>query len=243
MRALILAAGRGTRLGALTATCPKPMLDLGGRPILDGIVTAIRDAGVREFVIVTGHLAERIESHFGDGSGFGVSIRWCRQDNPQGTGQAVNMARGLLGDVPFLMTYGDIVISLENYGEALREFERVPCDLLVGLNWVEDPAAGGAVYVDETNRVTRVIEKPPPGTSTTHWNSAGLMVFTPKIFTHTAALTPSARGEYELTDAMMGLLNSGALVRGMPLAGFWSDIGTPEDLRRTRETWEKDAQR
>ncbi|MBN1477251.1 NTP transferase domain-containing protein [Candidatus Sumerlaeota bacterium] len=237
MKALILAAGRGTRLGALTSDCPKPLLDLAGRPIIEWIIGSLRDAGVGEFVIVTGHLAERMESHLGDGSGLGITIQFLRQENPRGTGEAVNLARDLLRDGPFVMTYGDIVISPENCGAILRDFEEHPCDLLIGLNWVEDPTAGGAVYVDGDLRVMEFIEKPPPGTSTTHWNSAGLMVMTPAIFEHTAVLSPSARGELEISDAFQGMIEAGCTLRGFPLRGFWSDIGTPGDLQRTREVF------
>jgi NDP-sugar pyrophosphorylase family protein len=237
VKALILAAGKGTRLGALTADCPKPLLDLAGSPIIERIIGSLRDAGVGEFVVVTGYLAERMEVHLGDGSSMGISIRCIRQENPQGTGEAVSLARDLLSGEPFVMTYGDIVISPENYSAILRDFEEVPCDLLLGLNWMEDPAAGGAVYMDADSRVTEIIEKPAPGTSTTHWNSAGLMIMRPAIFEHTASLQPSARGEYELTDAIRGMIEAGCAVRGFPLRGFWSDIGTPEDLEKTREVF------
>ncbi len=236
MKALILAAGKGTRLGALTADCPKPLLDLDGRPIIDCLIESLRDdAGIREFVIITGHLAEKMEAHLGDGARLGVTIQCRRQENPQGTGEAVHMARDLLdGDEPFLMTYGDIVISPENYSAIVADFNARQCDLLLSLNWVEDPAAGGAIYIDDDHRVTRVVEKPPPGTSTTNWNSAGLMIFRPVIFEHTARLQPSPRGEYELTDAVTSMIAEGCNVRGFPLTGLWSDIGTPEDLERTR---------
>ena len=122
-QALILAAGRGTRLGALTADCPKPLLDLEGTPILERIVTALRDdAGVMDFVLITGHLREKIESHFGDGSRLGVNIRCVHQENPEGTGQAVHIARDALADSPFVMTYGDIVITPSNYGGIVDAF-------------------------------------------------------------------------------------------------------------------------
>jgi NDP-sugar pyrophosphorylase family protein len=234
VKALILTAGRGTRLGALTDQCPKPLLDLAGEPIIERIIGSLRDAGVGEFVVVTGYLAEKMEAHLGDGSGMGVTIRFIRQENPQGTGEAVGLARDLLRDGPFVMTYGDIVISPENYGAILRDFEEIPCDLLLGLNWMDDPSAGGAVTIDDDHRVTGIIEKPAPGTSSTHWNSAGLMIMRPAIFDHTAALEPSARGELELTDAIHGMIDAGCKLRGFPLKGFWSDIGTPEDLEKTR---------
>lgn len=236
MKALILAAGRGTRLGALTQSCPKPMLDLGGRPILEHIVSGIRDhASIREFVVVTGYLAERITAHFADGARLGVRIHFRHQPRQDGTGSAVHLARDLLGDAPFLLTWGDIVVSTPNYGGIVAAFQRAKCDAMLGLNWVDDPAAGAAVYLATGSRVTRIVEKPLPGQSTTHWNNAGLMVLHPAIFQHTARLTPSARGEHELPHAIEAWLRQGGDIRGYPLEGLWSDVGTPEDLARTRE--------
>jgi NDP-sugar pyrophosphorylase family protein len=250
MKALILAAGRGKRLGPLTADCPKPLLPLLDRPIIDEIIIALRDVGVHEFVVVTGYLGAMIEEHLGDGASLGVKIATIRQDPPQGTGQAVHLARSLLtgtghrasipdprSPIPFLMTYGDIVIAPENYAGIMADYANHPCDLLLGLNWMDDPAAGAAVTVGPGDRVLDIVEKPPPGAAATHWNSAGLMILRPVIFEHTAKLSPSPRGEYELTDAIRAMLASGCSVRAHPLRGFWSDIGTPEDLQRTRDFW------
>ncbi|KAA0240882.1 nucleotidyltransferase family protein [bacterium] len=235
VKALILAAGRGTRLGALTQSCPKPMLDLGGRPILEHIVSGIRDhAGIREFAVVTGYLAERITAHFGDGARLGVRIHFRHQPRQDGTGSAVHLARDLLGDAPFLLTWGDIVVSTPNYGGIVAAFQRAKCDAMLGLNWVEDPAAGAAVYLGNASRVTRIVEKPPPGTSSTRWNNAGFGVLGPAIWAEIERLAPSPRGEYELPRAIAALVASGANVRAVPVEGPWFDVGTPDDLAAAR---------
>src|SRR5207249_3223494 len=94
---------------------------------------------------------------------------------------------------------------------------------------------GGAVYVDGDHRIERIVEKPPRGTAKTHWNNAGIAVFRATVFDYAAAVKPSSRGEYEVPDAISAMLADGLAVYAFPLQGFWSDVGTPEDLMRAEE--------
>lgn len=215
---------------ALTTDTPKHMLPVAGRPMLEHVVTRLRDAGVRRLVILTGYLAEAIESCFGDGSPFGVQITYAHQPEPPGTGSAVHAARHAIGTEPFLTTFGDVLTSADSYRAILAHFASEPCDALIGLNWVEDPTNGAAVYLDRSGTIVRIVEKPPPGTSTTHWNQSGIFIFSPLIFDYTARLRPSPRGEYELTAALTAMLADGRTVRGHRISGIWCDVGRPEDL-------------
>ncbi len=221
-------------MGSLTATTPKPLLALHGRPIIEHILGGLHDAGITDAVIVTGYRGEQIETHLGDGAGVGVRLSYRRQDMAEdaarGTARALLLARDALGEQPFVLTWGDVVIDPSDYGALLAEFRRTPCDVLLTLNEVDDPWRGAAVYVDDHWRVTRLIEKPPRGTSRTRWNNAGVFVFTARIFPYLARLQPSTRGEYELPQAIAAMIADGCLVRALPLQGFWSDLGTPEDL-------------
>ncbi len=229
MKALILAAGRGTRLAPLTDDCPKPMLPIAGVPMVERIMAGIAQAaGVTEFVLVTGYRADVVQGHFGDGTSRGWRVEYVHQEVPLGVGAAVQCAHGPLQDAPFLMTYGDIMLDPENYAKFAKTN---PSDAraVVGLNWVDDPYRGAAVYMDADGRVSRMEEKPPRGTATTHWNNAGLFVFDPLIFDYTARLVPSARGERELPDALSAMISDGHSVLGLPLAGRWRDVGTLED--------------
>jgi UDP-N-acetylglucosamine diphosphorylase / glucose-1-phosphate thymidylyltransferase / UDP-N-acetylgalactosamine diphosphorylase / glucosamine-1-phosphate N-acetyltransferase / galactosamine-1-phosphate N-acetyltransferase len=238
MIALILAAGRGSRMKQLTSATPKHMLLVTGRPVLEHVVTRLRDAGMDRQVIVTGYLGEVIESYFGDGSRFGVRVDYARQPSPTGTGSAVHAAKAAISDSPFLMTFGDVLASTETYQAMANDFAADPCDALLALNWVEDPATGAAVYLDGQGRVTRIVEKPPQGQSHTHWNQSGVFVFSPVVFDYTARLVPSARGEYELTDATNAMLADGRNVRGHCIDGTWCDVGRPEDLGRAEQMLE-----
>jgi UDP-N-acetylglucosamine diphosphorylase / glucose-1-phosphate thymidylyltransferase / UDP-N-acetylgalactosamine diphosphorylase / glucosamine-1-phosphate N-acetyltransferase / galactosamine-1-phosphate N-acetyltransferase len=233
--ALVLAAGRGTRMKGLTEDLPKPMLRVAGRPLLEHIVVALRNAGIGRFVVVTGYHAERIERHFGDGGRLGVEIVYRRQEVQDGTARALLLGRDSIADRPFLLAWGDILAEPANYPALLATFrERQPSGLL-SVNWVEDPWRGGAVYVDGDHRIERIVEKPPPGTAETHWNNAGIAVFRSVVFDYAAAVKPSPRGEYEIPDAISAMLADGLALYAFPLRGFWSDIGTPEDLMRAEE--------
>ena len=106
--------------------------------------------------------------------------------------------------------------------------------MVLALTRVDDPYRGGAVYV-RNGRVARIVEKPPKGTSTTNFLSAGVYVFSNRIFDALAKLEPSARGEYDLTDAISEAVRDGKLVRCFAVPGFWRDVGRPEDLRPASE--------
>ncbi|HXG23381.1 MAG TPA: sugar phosphate nucleotidyltransferase, partial [Chthonomonadales bacterium] len=247
-RAVLLAAGRGTRLGTLTTDRPKPMIPVRGRPVLEYIVVGLRAAGICEFLLVVGYRAEAIQAHFGDGSPWGVKIDYAMQEVPTGTGAAMALARDFAGEEPILASYGDILTDYTHYRALLAEYAAAPCAAVIGINPVEDPSAGGAVY-REGKRVVRVVEKPPPGflgtprvqvpgsTAGSYWNLAGVSVYSPDLWPVLANIPRSPRGEYELTDAIQGLIAAGKEVRACEMTGFWSDVGTPEALAAAERAW------
>jgi len=231
--AVVLAAGRGIRLEPFTLDRPKPMIEVGSRPLLAYIVDSIRTAGIRRLAIVTGYLGYVIEEYFGDGHPFGIEIEYVRQEKIDGTGGAVRRVRERLGNEPFLLNFGDILIAPSNYQRIAYEFGQSPDASVLAVNYVDDPYRGAAVYWEEANRtITQIVEKPPQGQSTTHWNQAGLFAFTPDIHSYIERLPLSPRGEYELTAAIHAMLADGQPVRALPIEGLWSEIGTPDDLKR-----------
>lgn len=237
MIAVILAAGRGTRMGALTATTPKPLLRLRGRPIIEHILLGLAAAGVDEVVVVTGYRGEQIEAHLGTGARLGLRLSYARQVQAQGTARAVLLVRERIGPQPFVLSWGDIVVEPSAYPELLADYRRAPCSVLLAVNAMDDPWQGAAVYVDADLRVTQLIEKPARGTSHTRWNNAGIFVCAPTIFEYAERLAPSPRGEYELPQAIAAMIHDGQSVRAHPLRGFWSDLGTPADLAVAERTF------
>lgn len=236
MKAVILAAGRGSRLKELTDHTPKPMLIMrNGIPLLEMIVCGIRDAGVSEFVIITGYLGKQIREWFGDGSQLGIRIQYIEQKEINGTGGAVRSARSLLFDDVFVMSFGDILISPHNYKRLIETYQQNHAESVMMVNAVDDPYAGSAVYFDDTYRVEKIIEKPPKGTSASNWNQAGISLFEPVVFDYLEKIPLSARGEYEIVDAVQMMIHDGLQIRALPLEGFWSDIGSPDDVIMVRQ--------
>ena len=232
-KAVLLAAGRGTRMRELTDDVPKPMLPVHGRPILQHILEGLRAAGVSRFLLVVGYRAEVVREFFGNGSAFGVEIEYATQVVQDGTGRVVELARSFTDTDPFVLSYGDILVDPANYRRmALLESE----EAVISVKLNEDVSKGGAVFVNERFELTDLREKPKPGEPTSPWYNAGVYTFRPSIFEFTARLEKSPRGEYELTDAIRALAQSGRKVQAFELQGSWADVRDPEVLARLHAT-------
>ena len=226
-KAVLLAAGRGTRMRELTLDLPKPMLPVRGRPILDYIVEGLRAAGVEEVLIVVGYRADVVTGHFGDGTGHGVRVSYATQVTQDGTGRVVELAKEFAGGDGFILSYGDILIDPSNYRVLAAPGAE---EAIVTVKYSEDVSKGGAVFVNEAFDLVDLREKPKPGEPTSPWYNAGVYFFRPSIFEFTARLQKSVRGEYELTDAIRDLAHSGRRVRAYELSGDWADVRDPEVL-------------
>jgi dTDP-glucose pyrophosphorylase len=229
-RAVILAAGRGTRMRELTNDLPKPMIEVRGKPVLQHIVQGWRDAGVCRFLIIVGYHAETVRNFFANGRRHNVAIEYATQTVQDGTGRVVNLARDFTGGSPFVLSYGDILIGQENYKRVVDLSDDL--EAVITVTRGEDTSKGGAVFVNEQMELVDLREKPKPGEPTSPWYNAGLYAFRPSIFEFTEKLKPSPRGEYELTDAIRDLAHSGRKVRALELTGEWADVRDPEILAR-----------
>src|SRR5207248_2820344 len=229
-KAVFLAAGRGTRMRDLTADVPKPMIKVRGKPILLHIVEGLQSAGIKDFLIIIGYQGEMVREYFGDGTCFGLRISYATQTVQDGTGRVVELAREFVRTDSFILGYGDILIDSKNYQRLIVLNEETEAIVTVKRN--EDVSKGGAVFVNEAMEVTDVREKAKPGEPTSKWYNAGIYCFRPSIFQFTAKLQPSPRGEYELTDAIRALAQSGKKVQAIELEGEWADVRDPEILAR-----------
>lgn len=226
-KAVLLAAGKGTRMKELTSELPKPMLEVHGKPILLHIVEGLRAAGVTDFCIIVGYRADVVQDFFGDGSKFGVRVSYATQVVQDGTGRVVELAKKFAGSDAFVLSYGDILIDPKNY---TRLTDLGDAEGIVTVKHNEgEIAKGGCVVVNDRFELTDLIEK-PDGPAPSPWYNAGVYTFRPSIFEFTAKLKLSKRGEYELTDAIRELAQSGKLVRVVELSGDWADVRDPEVL-------------
>jgi len=227
-KAVVLAAGRGTRMRDLTNELPKPMIAVRGKPILQHIVEGLRGAGVKRVLVVVGYRADVVRQALGAGSGLGVGIEYVTQEVQDGTGKVVELARDFVGRDPFVLVYGDIIVDPANYQRLVRL--EPDAEAIVSVKQNEDVSKGGAVFLNEQFELIDLREKPQPGEPTSPWYNAGLYAFRPSIFDFTARLERSPRGEFELTDAIRALAQSGKKVRALELSGDWFDVRDPEVL-------------
>ncbi|HVP96566.1 bifunctional sugar-1-phosphate nucleotidylyltransferase/acetyltransferase [Methanoregula sp.] len=219
MECIVLAAGEGKRMRPLTARRPKVMLPVANRPMMEHLVLAARDAGIRDFVFVVGYGEREVRSHFGDGSRFGIHVRYAPQRQQAGTADALRSAQDLVS-CPFLALNGDMILSSADIIHMMKT--PAPC---MGTSTTDHPWDFGVVLV-ENDRVTSLEEKSKRPKSNTI--NAGAYHFTPDIFDLLAGVSLSSRGELELTDAL-GIIIGSKRLGAVPLS-TWLDIGYPWDL-------------
>lgn len=228
VKGVVLAGGTGSRLRPLTYTMPKQMIPVGGVPVLEHAITDLRDAGVTEIGVVLGeHWHDEIKEYFGDGSEFDVDLTYIYQGEPLGLGHAVGCTEQFVGDNPFVLFLGDDLIQ-GDLSELVERFDPSVYAGATAVKSVADPSRYGVVELDESDDVVGTVEKPddPP----TDLAAVGVFVLTPEIFDEIATLSPSWRGELELSDAIDGLLTGETRFQRHVVDGWWYDVGTPEDV-------------
>lgn len=227
---VILAAGEGKRMRPLTGSRPKVMLPLAGRPMLEHLVIAARDAGIREFIFVVGYGEASVRNHFGDGEALGVSIRYVTQKRQRGTGDAVLTVSDLI-QTRFLLLNGDMILTKTDISNMLTS--QAPS---MGVYSSSHPEDYGVVTLSG-DRISGLEEKSIKPKS--DQINAGMYLFDPDIFSRLQTITPSPRGELELTDALIPYIADGTL-RGVILEN-WADMGSPWDLLGVHEEMMKEV--
>jgi dTDP-glucose pyrophosphorylase len=242
MKAVILAAGKGTRMRELTSGVPKPMLKVWGNPILEHIIQGLAAASINEIFIVTGYRAETIETYFGNGEKWGLNLSYGRQPTRDGTGKAPEVAKDFVGASDFLLTYGDILVKPETYQRMVQRFRESDFAGLLTVIRGADVTKGAVVLFDSAFCLTQLVEKPTAAQladlqqagclqpSAPFWYNAGIYIFRPLLFNFTACLQKSPRGEYELTDAICAMRAAGHRLAGLEIEGRWVDVRDPEVL-------------
>lgn len=223
--ALILAAGKGTRMWPLTENNPKPLLPIGGLPIIERQIYELKKIGVENIHILIGYQMKDISDKLKNGKEYGVHINYITQEEQKGTGHAVVQAKGIIED-RFYCINGDMIINAEN----LRNLNQDNDHLAMMVTEVEDCSNFGVVE-SQNNYLVSIIEKGVKGKGTVN---AGSYIFDKRIFKAIDGIGKSIRGEYELTDALQSIAEEIRIVNHI---GFWKDIGSPWDLITANEIY------
>ncbi len=226
MKGLILSGGKGTRLRPLTYTAAKQLVPVANKPVLFYAIEDLVASGITDIGIVVGDTAAQIEDAVGDGTCFGAHVTYIPQDRPGGLAHAVATARAFLGRDRFVMYLGDNFIR-EGIASLVQDFETSEASARVLLYRVPNPSQVGVAVLDG-DRIVRLVEKPQ------EWVSdlaiVGVYMFDHHIFEAVDSITPSARGELEITDAMQWLLDHGYHLQPHVLEGYWIDTGKMKDM-------------
>lgn len=229
---MLLAAGLGSRLRPWTDDRPKCMVEVAGRPLIDWTIDWLRTQGITELVINLHHRPEALTAHLADGRRLGLSIEYSLEERLHGTAGAVAVASGLLGPDRFLVVYADNLMQCD-LRRVVDQHLASSAAMTVALHRRTDVSGSGVAEVGTDGFIQRFVEKPAPGTTTSHWVSAGLLVCEPAVLGYIPSDQPSDFGR----DVIPAMVSAGERVRGYRLSDperlLWID--TPRDLARTEQ--------
>jgi len=226
MKAIILAAGQGTRLRPVTLTMPKPLVPVANKRLIEYAIDTIKGAGISEIGIVVNNLDSPIVKTFGNGEKLGVKLTFIVQEEQLGLAHAANLCRPFVGDEPFAMFLGDNIFQ-DKMANVIRNFPSSDAEASIVLTPVSDPTRFGIAVV-ESGEIKRVIEKPknPPS----NLAIVGVYLFRKSIFDAISKIKPSARGESEITDAIQVLIDEKRAITPYTISGWYIDAGKPEPI-------------
>jgi len=239
MKAVVLAAGEGTRLRPLTEDKPKGMVDVDGKPILTHCFERLATLGADELIVVVGYRKQNIIEHYGD-EFEGIPITYTHQREQKGLAHGLLTAEDHIDD-DFMLMLGDNVFdaNLEDVVRRQREDRADAAFLVEEVPW-DDAGRYGVCDTNKYGEVTDVVEKPddPPSNLV----MTGFYTFTPAIFHACHLVQPSNRGEYEISEAIDLLIRSGRTIDAIELDGWRIDIGYPEDREKAETRLQKAEQ-
>lgn len=227
MKAIILCAGEGTRLRPLTFSIPKHLIPVANKPVILRALETIKETGITNIgIVVSPNRKESFTSRLGDGSTWGVKISYILQEEPRGLAHAVQCSRDFIQKEPFLVYLGDNLLQA-SLVDMITKWRRNNFNALVTLYKVSNPQRFG-VAILANGKITKLVEKPtdPPSNLAV----TGIYLFDSYIFEAIDKITPSSRGELEITDAIQKLIDEGLKVSPYYLKGWWKDVGKPEDI-------------
>lgn len=229
MKAIILAGGKGKRLKPLTNFIAKPLLPVGGKPIIWRILKNLQEIGIKYVIIVIGHLGEQVRKYLKDRE-LGINLIFVEQEKQLGTAHALNLCSDFMkGD--FFVMASDSIFPTKHLKELLEFHSKQGCDATLSLKRLSPGEIEKSSIVSlKGDSVLKIIEKPSPGEITTDVASSPLYVFNEKIKSY-LRVKKSERGEYELQDAIQGMIDSGLVVKGIFCEG-WEHLSDIKDFLR-----------
>ena len=226
MKGIVLAGGEGQRLRPLTQSRPKPLLPVAGRPCVDFVLRSLVKSGVRELVITTAYMSDRLIQAIADGLGYDASILYSFEGTPAGTAGSVKRVANFIDDT-FVVAMGDVLVDLDV--RPLIDFHRRRKSVAtIALTEVEDPTEYGIVGLGRDGRIERFKEKPSREEAFSNLVNAGIYVLEPEVLD----LIPEDRKFDFSKDVFPAILAKGLALHGMSIEGTWVDIGRPRDLIR-----------
>ena len=230
MKGVVLAAGEGVRLQPITATRPKHLIKIAGRPILEFCLEALKASGITEVIVVTHYMGDAIRQFFGDGERLGLKIAYVEQAEMLGTGNAVSVVEPYV-DGNFVLVYGDLMFSSDAVADVVSLFEAENPAAVIAAVPEDKLESYGVVELEKGNVVKRIIEKPASGEAPSNLANAGVYAFSKDVFEKLRQTKASVRGEWEITDALSLLIENGKTVLAAEISkDDWLDIGRPWDL-------------
>jgi bifunctional UDP-N-acetylglucosamine pyrophosphorylase/glucosamine-1-phosphate N-acetyltransferase len=225
MKAAVLAAGEGVRLLPITATRPKHLIKIGGKPILEHCLNSLKASGIKEVVIVVYYMADAIRAYFDDGKKFGLKIEYSEQKGVLGTGNAVSVVEPFMQE-DFIVVNGDMLFDAEAAKAVIETHKNEKPAATMAVVPVEKPETYGIVELDNC-KVKKIVEKPLREDAPSNFANAGIYAFSPEIFAKLKLTAPSSRGELEIPDALSLLINENKVVVAVKIdSKQWLDIGT-----------------
>jgi len=226
MKAIVLAGGEGQRLRPLTQSRPKPLLPVAGRPCVDFVLRSLVNSGVREIVITTAYMSDRLIRAIAEGLGYDASILYSFEGTPAGTAGSVKRVANFIDDT-FVVAMGDVLVDLDL--RPLIDFHRRHKSIAtIALTEVDDPTEYGIAALGKDGRIERFKEKPRPEEAFSNLVNAGIYVLEPEVLD----LIPESTKFDFSKDVFPKVLAKGLALHGMKIDGVWVDIGRPSDLIR-----------
>jgi len=228
MKAMVLAAGVGSRLEPLTSLVPKPLVPIANTPVMEHIVELLSKHGIKDIIANLHYLPEQIKEYFKDGSDFGVKIRFMQEDELTGDAGGVRACKDFLGDDTFIVLMGDLVTDAD-LSKIVQEHKAKKAVATIALKKVQDVQHFGVAVQDKDGYITGFQEKPDPKDALSDMASAGIYILEPEVFNHIPE-----QGVYGFGRQLFPLLiEKGLPVYGSTIETYWSDVGTHEQYKQS----------